>query len=100
MLEEALDGVREVPLKGFLRAVASLRDAGAQVEERSVEAVGQAWPLSPCLYNVEAAGQWIEVIEANHGCDVQRGAKAIHRRIGLFRNRLREGLDQAAGVEG
>ena len=65
VLEEALDGVREVPLKGFRRAVASLCDAGAQVEERSIEAVGQAWPLSPCLYNVEAAGQWIEVIEAN-----------------------------------
>ena len=65
VLEEALDGVREAPLKGFREAVASLRDAGAQVEERSVEAVGQALPLSACLYNVEAAGQWIDVIEAN-----------------------------------
>ena len=65
VLENALEGVRDRPMQGFKRAVDLIRGAGAKVEERSVGAIAEAWPLSACLYCVEAAGEWIDVIEAN-----------------------------------
>ncbi len=65
VIEEAVEGAREQPLEGFQRALDAIVDAGASIEYRSIKPVADAWPLSGCLYGVEAAGQWMDVINQN-----------------------------------
>ena len=65
VLEEALEDVREEPLRGFNRAVDAIRSAGARIETRSLDSVASALTLSACLYGVEAAAQWYERASAN-----------------------------------
>ena len=65
VLENAMEGVREEPLRGFTNAVEAVRGMGARVTVRSIDAVDKAWKLSGCLYGVEAAGQWMDVIQTN-----------------------------------
>ena len=62
--DEALEGVRDRPRRGFDRAIEAIRSAGARVVQRSVPAIGDAWPLSGELYSTEAYARWMDAIEA------------------------------------
>ena len=65
VLENALEGVGDEPMQGFRKAVDSIESAGFSIDWRSVDSVAKALPLSACIYTVEAAAEWIDVITAN-----------------------------------
>ena len=59
----ALDGVRDAPSNGFVRAVEALTRAGAEIEAIQAPEVEVAMALTGPLYTTEAYGEWREVIE-------------------------------------
>ncbi len=64
VLTDALDAVRDAPLKGFRHAVERFRAAGAEIFEAPVPAVSEAMGLSAILFATEAYGTWKHEIEA------------------------------------
>ncbi len=63
----ALDELRAGPRRGFEKAVARLRAAGAVIESHPAPEVAEAMQLSGILFAAEAYGTWGETIEANPG---------------------------------
>ncbi len=61
---EAMDGVREEPMAGFMGAVEKLKAAGAVVTEGEAPEVSEALELSAVLFTTEAYAQWHREIEA------------------------------------
>ena len=61
----AFDDIRPAPLEGFDRAVARLRQAGAEIVRGEVPSVREAMGLSAILFATEAYGTWKHAIEAN-----------------------------------
>ncbi len=59
-----MEDVRDVPRAGFEAAIAAIKAAGGIVEHGAVPEVGEALPLSACLFTVDAYAQWQDVIEA------------------------------------
>lgn len=62
---EAINEVRDAPAKAFDQSVKALRNAGAHVDEITLECVSEAMGLTGVLFNSEAYGTWKEVIEKN-----------------------------------
>jgi len=60
----ALDDLRDAPKSGFLRAVARLAAAGAEIERAEAPEVAEAVDLSGVLFASEAYGTWKDLIEA------------------------------------
>ena len=65
MRAEAINEVRDAPAKAFDQSVKALRNAGAHVDEITLECVSEAMGLTGVLFNSEAYGTWKEVIEKN-----------------------------------
>ncbi|MFK5997615.1 MAG: amidase family protein [Rhodobacterales bacterium] len=61
----ALDDLDTEPKRAFEEAVAALRYAGAEVAELDIPEIGQAMPLSGCLFTTEAYAQWQPEIDAH-----------------------------------
>lgn len=59
-----MDDLREGPEAAHAAAIATLRDAGAVIDEIAAPEVAEAMPLSPVLYTGEAYGLWRDQIEA------------------------------------
>jgi len=59
----ALDDMDTEPKKAFEQNIATLKAAGAIVEELDIPEVDEALPLSSCLFTTEAYAQWGDVIE-------------------------------------
>ena len=80
-----LDDIRDAPLSAYDRAVAALRDAGAEIEKLDAPEVAEAMPMSGVLYTAEAYGIWRDTIEA-----------APDRMFAPIRDRFRGGREVAA----
>lgn len=61
---EAMQGVRDEPMAGFMAAVEKLKAAGAIVEDGVAPEVTKALELSAVLFTTEAYAQWHREIEA------------------------------------
>ncbi len=61
----ALDDLEDAPAQAFEAAIDRMSRAGAKIDTAAIPAVATAMPLSPCLFTVEAYGQWSADIEAN-----------------------------------
>ncbi|MBM2575300.1 amidase [Jannaschia sp. Os4] len=64
VLEDHADGAREAPRAAFRHGVERLEAAGATVERRTLDVVGEAVALSPLLFAPEAYAIWRDTIEA------------------------------------
>lgn len=65
VLDNALDGTRDIPRAAFEAALTKLSAAGAKITHATIPELDEAQSLSGVLYTTEAYGTWREVIEAN-----------------------------------
>lgn len=61
----AMEEVRDAPKSGFDTACDALKNAGAHVENGTMEVVHEAMQLTGVLYSAEAYGTWSREIEAD-----------------------------------
>jgi len=65
VLDNALDGTRDIPRAAFEAALTKLSAAGAKITHATIPELDEAQSLSGVLYTTEAYGTWRKVIEAN-----------------------------------
>lgn len=65
VLENGIEGCRDVPLAAFEATLDKLATAGAQIDRAALPDLDRAQDLSRPLYTAEAYGTWRDVIEAN-----------------------------------
>lgn len=65
VLDNALEGTRDVPRAAFDAALSRLSAAGAVIDHRTIPALDTVQALSGVLFTTEAYGTWREVIEAD-----------------------------------
>jgi aspartyl-tRNA(Asn)/glutamyl-tRNA(Gln) amidotransferase subunit A len=79
MIRELTTGLSDEVASSFDKALAHLRDLGAQVVEASIPLIDQITPIATTITFVEAAEyhqQWIHKQAANYGIDVRRALEA------------------------